>query len=392
MGSGKTSWAIEKMNWDDKSYIYITPFLSEVQRIKEFCSDRKFVEPKNFGDGKLDNLHTLLEKGHNIASTHALFKTANDVTKELIKAKGYTLILDEVMDVVEQVPLKKDDLPSLLELELVRVEDNFLIWNEDKMDYDGKYNEVKHMAKNGNLIVVNNTVLMWTFPADIFKSFEEVYILTYLFKGQIQKYYYDLYNIEYNYYTVLKDKVLNSYYIKEKEIEDDREVKSILKNKIHIFEGKLNDIGEKDFSLSSSWFDKSVNKSLFKVLKDNLFNFFKNKYKAKSNNIIWTTYKSSKSKLSGNGYAKSFLVLNSRSTNEYKDRKYLAYCCNLFINPLIVIFFNVKNLRLDEDTYALSEMLQWTWRSAIRDDKEINIYIPSKRMRNLFIKWLNNNI
>jgi len=38
----------------------------------------------------------------------------------------------------------------------------------------------------------------------------------------------------------------------------------------------------------------------------------------------------------------------------------------------------------------LSELIQWVWRSAIRDGNSINIYIPSSRMRNLFIEWLNN--
>ena len=36
MGSGKTSWAISKMNYNDnKKYVYITPYLSEVKRIKD---------------------------------------------------------------------------------------------------------------------------------------------------------------------------------------------------------------------------------------------------------------------------------------------------------------------------------------------------------------------
>lgn len=43
---------------------------------------------------------------------------------------------------------------------------------------------------------------------------------------------------------------------------------------------------------------------------------------------------------------------------------------------------------VDEDAYALSEMLQWIWRSSIRDGKPINIYIPSKRMRTLLMNWL----
>ena len=33
-------------------------------------------------------------------------------------------------------------------------------------------------------------------------------------------------------------------------------------------------------------------------------------------------------------------------------------------------------------------MVQWIWRSAIRDGDEIYIYIPSKRMRTLLINWM----
>ena len=48
-----------------------------------------------------------------------------------------------------------------------------------------------------------------------------------------------------------------------------------------------------------------------------------------------------------------------------------------------------KNVTIDEDTWALSELLQWLFRSAIREHKEINIYIPSERMRELLLEWLN---
>ena len=75
MGAGKTSWSIQRMNEDkENNYIYITPFLSEVQRVKESCKERKFYEPVNFGTGKLDSLHKLLLENKNIASTHALFR------------------------------------------------------------------------------------------------------------------------------------------------------------------------------------------------------------------------------------------------------------------------------------------------------------------------------
>ena len=49
----------------------------------------------------------------------------------------------------------------------------------------------------------------------------------------------------------------------------------------------------------------------------------------------------------------------------------------------------LKGVSVDEDTWALSELIQWIFRSAIRENNEINVYIPSERMRNLLIEWLN---
>jgi hypothetical protein len=43
---------------------------------------------------------------------------------------------------------------------------------------------------------------------------------------------------------------------------------------------------------------------------------------------------------------------------------------------------------MDKEAYALSEMVQWIWRSAIRKGEDIWIYIPSRRMRTLLQDWL----
>jgi len=47
-----------------------------------------------------------------------------------------------------------------------------------------------------------------------------------------------------------------------------------------------------------------------------------------------------------------------------------------------------RGVMFDQDKWALSEMVQFVWRSAIRDEKPITLYVPSKRMRDLFINWL----
>ena len=56
MGAGKTESAITLMNQDKESrYVFITPYLDEVERIKRSCSGRKFKDPQSKGKGKLEN-------------------------------------------------------------------------------------------------------------------------------------------------------------------------------------------------------------------------------------------------------------------------------------------------------------------------------------------------
>lgn len=389
MGSGKTSWSIDKMNSDNKNnYIYITPYLKEVERIKQQCSNKKFQEPKNVGNGKLDSLHNLLLRGKNITSTHALFKMSTGETRALLEANSYILVLDEVMDVIEQVPLKKDDLKLLEDNKMIYIDkenNNLVVWNSAKIDFSTKYDDIKQMCLNNNVYKVNETLFMWTFPVDIFKSFKEVYILTYLFDGQIQRYYYDLYNIDYEYKSIHK---INDKYILGDYIAN-YNMKSI-KERINILDDNINLIGDNKFALSSSWFKKDQNKLLINQLKNNTYNYYTNKIKGQSKYNMWTTLKSERSKLSGRGYMRGYVSLNARATNEYADKYNLAYLSNIFLNPLIKQFFIDRNINVNEDIYALSELVQWIWRSRIRKDnaENINIYIPSSRMRSLLIDWL----
>ncbi|MGG3890339.1 hypothetical protein [Metabacillus fastidiosus] len=389
MGTGKTSSAINLMNEDtEHNYIFITPYLNEVERIKKSCENRKFFEPKPRSEGgKFESLHNLLAENRNIVSTHALFKRANDETKELINAGNYILILDEVMDVVEQLEIKKDDLQALKELNLISIdENNYVIWNEDKLDYDSRYNDIKDMAVNKTLLYYKETILMWNFPVEVFKMFKEVYILTYLFDAQIQKYYYDYHGLAYDKYIAAYEN--DKYIFKKNDNYSDKEVKQQIKTKVNIYEGNLNDIGNLDYSLSKSWYTKKSAPTL-KKLKNNIENYYRNILKSKSDQNMWTTHKDYQGKLKGKGYTKGFVQSTARATNEFKDRTCLAYTINRFVNPILYGFFHEKGVTVNQDEYALSEMIQWIWRSAIRDDKEINLYIPSKRMRVLLMQWLN---
>jgi hypothetical protein len=80
-----------------------------------------------------------------------------------------------------------------------------------------------------------------------------------------------------------------------------------------------------------------------------------------------------------------------RASNKYANKNSVVYPVNRYIDPGIKNFFLRHNVSVDEDGYALSEMLQFIWRSAIRNGEEIWVYIPSIRMRNLLKQWIEEN-
>lgn len=389
MGSGKTSWSIQHINKNSfENFLYITPFLDEVNRIIKNTT-RDFKQPINRGNGKLDSINELLACQSDIASTHELFKHLDEESRENIKNGRYTLILDEVLNVIEPYDnIRNDDMKLLKESGCVTIDDDgFVIWNKEKMDYDTKYNEIKILADNRSLIYINQKLLLWRYPPEIFTLFDKIYILTYLFESSILKNYFDLYQIEYEQKSISEQN--GEYHITVFFVPDT----SIYIEKINIYDGKLNEnVYQKINGLSVTWFRAKINQDNIKQIKRNLYNYFSNILNAKAETIMWTTFKDYRNKLKGKGYSNQFVSYNCRSTNDYDDRFNLAYCVNVYLHPGITHFFKQRGINIDEDLYGLSEMIQWIWRSRIRKGENINIYIPSMRMRNLLNAWMKMNL
>lgn len=390
MGAGKSTAAINMMNNSTgKKYIYITPYLDEVERIKRECFIRKFVSPEQkytSGFSKLNHIHELMRNGKNIASTHALFGSYTQETIDLIKSQQYTLILDEVANVIEESALHKGDLELLLSSHCAKTDNDEVLWVND--DYDGtRFQDIKSKSKSHNLIIHKSSVLYWMFPIDVFNAFSDVYVLTYLFPAQIQRCYFDLYKVPFIYIGVKNSDGVYHF------CDQSEGIKHIqLKNKIHILDNpKLNSVGDKRTALSSNWFKKASeenDRTKLTLLKNNLYNLYRQIYGASAEQVMWTTFAASKSAVKGKGYTNGFVSCNLRASNEYRNRTHLAYCINVFMQPWKKLFFEDKGITVDESGYALSEMIQWIWRSAIRDGKEIWIYVPSSRMRSLLIDWI----
>ena len=407
MGSGKTTSLINMMNENtEEKFIYITPYRDEIDRVISNCPNRYFETPKNFDKmnlktcTKYEDLIKIIEQDINVVSTHALFQTFDENIIKVLKEHKYTLILDEVAQVVEEINISPDDVRMLINEGVIIInKDKRIIWSDD--EYDGEFIKYKEPFKNGEVYLYGNSVIIWCFPCEIFNCFDRVIISTYLFKGQLQCYYFQVNNIDFEYKSAVKsinDK--GEYEFNIVDYTEEYDYKSLSKL-INIYEGKLNAIGEdkdgRKKPLSSTWYKEATGEKL-KLVQNNTYNYFRNICNKKSNEVLWTVFKfraetpetkkNRMTKVKPNGYNKSFETCNCRATNKYRDRDTVAYLINRYNSPAIINFFKDRGAEVDEDAFALSELLQFIWRSCIRDGKPINVYIPSKRMRTLLKGWL----
>lgn len=388
MGEGKTTGLINYMNnHPDNKYLFITPFLDEVERIIKGCKDLDFAEP-NERYSKLSDLKNLISNGRNIASTHALFSIIDSNVVELLYANGYILVLDEVLELIEPLPVSTKDIQLLLDGNIIRVDETGRVHVSDKTykGKDCKFSRECNAIKNQNVYYVDNTLLLCIFNPSIFEAFEDVIVLTYMFEGSLMKSYFELYDIKYSYYKIVNNEIVEGKF-------DDSEFINHVRELIHIYDGRLNNIGEKKTALCFNWYTDKKYRNEHRILKNNMYNYLKNIAKTTSKEAMWSTFTGDrdciKEYFAPPSYAKGFVACNSRATNKFAKRNTLIYSVNVFLNPYIVKYFSRKGIRLNEENYALSQLLQWIWRSAIRNNEEINIYIPSRRMRLLLKAYLN---
>lgn len=386
MGRGKSSAAIRYMNRykGAKRFLYITPYLNEVDRICEQCD---FDQSDGDYMSKTAELKLHMKNGRNVAATHSLFYLMDEEALDLVRSNHYSLIIDESIQVVERLNTTSKDF-ELVVNQLTESDDNGVLHWKDK-EYTGRFYDYKEMASVGSLYQLDNALMNIMNPA-MLMAFDEVFMLTYLFDGQYQKAYLDYFGFKYQVIGVERD--ADGYYFSDSPDNppplDYRKLINIVDNP------KLNRPGDEKYALSKNWFARrGYDNAEVKALRNNMKKFFHGNPDGTSATRLWTSFKDDQMKLVDihtGRFKNNFLQVSARATNEYRDRTDIAYMANRFVDPNLMKFFSTKNITINADHFALSEMLQWIWRSAIRDDKPINLYIPSRRMRELLIDWINN--
>ena len=409
MGSGKSTYIINQINQNPgQKYLVVLPTLDEIERYKSAIQGVKMYDPKSKGKSKSVDLERLIANEKCILTTHELILRLKASTLELLQAMDYTLVIDECLSVIKEYDIKKADLRMLFNSNYVFVDEaGYLCWNKDHDEanqYNGKKFAVERELCNLQALMAyndkqgNTYKLMWVFPVDFFGCFNESFILTYGWEGSFNKSYFDMYNIEYKHLSLYHEELI------EYNINYELTVRQKYKDLINICrDEKLNAIGKPSLKvrnpLCMNWYKnhKHDNDIFMTILKNNTRNYFLNIINAGSRCNMWTTFLDYKPKISAKGYAgrgknDCFVSLGTKATNEYSHKTTLAFLVNTFSKPDYQDFLRCFGVEFNVTRFALNEMLQWIWRSAIRNGEPINIYIPSERMRNLLDKWLTGEI
>lgn len=390
MGAGKSQSAITYMNeHPDGHFIYITPYVGEAERIKNDCPELRFATPNHVYDtethSKVAHTRSLIKKGRNVTTTHAAFRLYTDDMIESIREYQYTLIIDEAVAVMSEMEINAGDIELFEKAGVLKKEDD-MTYVDGTRQYTGTllrdlYTKIIH----NDLIRIGDNFYCWELCNSVMDAFKDIFVLTYMFEGQDMSCYLKKRQMSYKYIGVKCDGGKFSF---SDTTDYMPEYTEHLSEMIHICDvGSLNDIGKRQTSLSSSWYQR-IDEDKVAKLKNNMYNFFRNYCHGHSKEVLWTAFKERQDLVAPRGYKDGFIPCTLRATNEYRDRKFLAYCVNVFANPFKKQYLSGIDTGYDDDAYALSNMVQWIWRSQIRDGKEIWIYIPSSRMRNLLIQWI----
>lgn len=412
MGSNKTNRVLD---WIDSNpnerYLYISPLLSEVDNTSRLATNLKHVSfefpTTDDSDTKSDDLLAKLEIGANISCTHSLYLGMSEKHLDLIEKYGYIVIIDEEVGVIDAFKkYSTDDLAYLSangDIEISE-EDGMISWVGAELGKKAKYKQFYNLCKAKAVYATrrSDTMLVTQMPVELFTRAKRVIIMTYMFKGNVLDNFLKLKKVEVIPFTDVSPTIIDKQSIRD--LIDLKPLdRKLLKLGMSVYAyGKMD---KKGFDLISNYI-RSTGLSVGAKAKDTMYTCPKDisPVEMKSGKRVaprgFLTYKTDLLDDDGNvlldakGKPKTqdnFCWLHSgcRATNKYSYKWYLAHCYDRHPNLSVETYLYEYGSPIDKNVFALSEMLQWIWRSRIRNGEPIVLAIPNMRMHNLFLDWLN---
>ncbi|MGB3222546.1 MAG: DEAD/DEAH box helicase family protein [Desulforhopalus sp.] len=432
MGTGKSTWVMLTMG--ERRTVIVVPRLSEVERYERDLKDLDGVVALTDSDTdkrtKKTRFIEALMDAQVIITTHQLFEDhLTSETFETIKQGEWWLVLDEVPVVFDPVKLVSgtviDGYVAKGFVQEEKLNDKVSKLTVNPLTYKGycdlpaseaTANEKRMLleATKKDVLIVKKEdqtrgFTIFSLREERLDAFKGVTVLTYPFKGSDLDYWLKIKGYLVEHYELTRHAKTHSLDDFSLQPHSGEYSGGQFKDLIEMIgdkpqRGKKIPYGDKSnhFSANEMRGMKAKDKKLDST-KVTLRREFRNKADmnrwADNEDFMFTCLKESvplwadkDRKLNVDFIGPvNHVPFNTIATNDYSHKTQLAFLYNVFQFPEISNLVEAFDLECDENQYSLYTIIQWVWRSAIREGHKVRLYIPSKRMRDTLSKWLNNN-
>jgi hypothetical protein len=434
MGTGKSTFITMYIRENpSERYIVVLPKLTELKRYESQLQALHGLVSLYEGAYKKNRFDDALEHASVILITHTLYEEfLNDTSFEVIEKGNWNLIMDEVVTAFETIQLDHTAVRGLVDInavkvkavnenidEIVRLETIYMSWSQMPEHTVNKKKRsflsdmlAKRVLATGGDIEMKNRYYAYALKEERLAPFSSITILTYLFLDTDLDYWFQIHKIPVNHLGLTQHSKTDS--ISDFSLVPHTGVYSgaSFKHLVEFVEPKSRSkktaiYGSKQYHFSSTSmktiFDtKTKEKNNLKIQKEvrnALINVFRNKRKGmcEPEDFMFTCRKNSIPVFqdSKNCLPESFVgehtyvPFNERATNHRSHKHYLAYVYNAYPFPPVVKVIQAHNIKYNINRHSLYMLIQWIWRSAVRREEKIYIYLPSIRMKKILIAWLN---
>ena len=395
-GSGKTTAMINGFNNKDK-YLVIVPLLSEVDRVIEQSKEVEFVQPDENDNDKGTKFVSFEEQlllGCNIVSTHKMYESLVPLAKAGL-LDDYHIIIDEVPDIVHPIASKSstsvqefyiasgymevDEVSGLIKPTQKWIE------RQDQVS-DTLSSKILTAAISGCLYLQDNNMFIWALPTTILQAGRSLTVLTYKSEGSMFRSYLRKLQLP---YEVEVDEDLEADFLRRAaDLITVKDIPALSKHKLsYTGQQKGQKLATYVSKLNTALKNLRERKLNGVEVKDILITCKKDAWmEAANDNDSKAGVFARNSRLS-----KAVWIANTtRGTNDFAHCSHLIYLYDQHPNQYLTRWLGDSS-RVFADQYALTELVQWVWRSRVRKGEPITVYLPCPRMKKLFEEWLNKN-
>ena len=330
-------------------------------------------------------------QGCNVATTHALYADVAMLARRGLLDE-YDTIADEVLDVCAQVPgtSARSFDQFYIECGHAIVDSDGQVRPTPKWDAevdtvsDTLREQLYRLARAGMLYRVDDTFFMWALPKELLTSGRSFTVYTYMAEGSMFLAYLKKLGIAWHH---------------DRDASQDAEFRRRAQSLIGL--RSIDRLARSNLSFTGQANNAALGKHVSAALRGLRRGALKD---VPLENVPVTCRKDrwfekgedAPRKRKAGPYARGtklfegveWIANTTRGTNNYAHTSHLIYLYDQNMNPYIRRWLGLGGGREAQDRYALSELIQWVYRSRVRRGEPIVLYLPSERMQRLLREWM----